>query len=263
MLHYRTHGAPDRPPLCFLHGFMGAGSDWTPVVSALETDVFSLTVDLPGHGDSLGRPDHLYCMEGATQALADVLDDAGIDRCTLVGYSMGGRAALYFALFHPDRVHRLVLESVSPGVEGDEARARRRAVDAERARRIREDLDAFLRDWYRMPLFASLERHGLVEDMVARRRANDPDELARALRGLSPGRQPPLWDRLGDLSAPTLVLTGALDEKYTDTTAQAYMQIPDARRVLVPRAGHNVHAERPQAFLAHLADFLRTTAPSP
>lgn len=261
-LHYRTRGAPDRPSLCFLHGFMGAGSDWTPVGSALDRDVFSLTVDLPGHGDSLRRPDHLYCMEGATQALADVLDDAGIDRCTLVGYSMGGRAALYFALCHPDRVHRLVLESVSPGIEGDEARARRRAVDAERARRIRKDLDAFLRDWYRMPLFASLARHGLVKDMVARRRANDPDELARALRGLSPGRQPPLWDRLQDLLPPTLVMTGTLDDKYTETTARAYTQIPNARRVLVPRAGHNVHAERPQAFLAHLVDFLRTTAPS-
>ncbi|MFB6247095.1 MAG: 2-succinyl-6-hydroxy-2,4-cyclohexadiene-1-carboxylate synthase [Salinibacter sp.] len=263
MLHHRTHGAPARPPLCFLHGFMGAGSDWAPVASALETDVYSLTVDLPGHGGSLHGPDHLYCMEGTTQALADVLDDAGIDRCTLVGYSMGGRAALYFALFHPDRVHRLVLESASPGIEGEEARARRRAIDAERARRIREDLDAFLREWYRMPLFASLRRHELVEDMVARRRRNDPDELARALRGLGPGRQPPLWDRLTDLEAPTLLLTGALDEKYADTMAQAHTRIPNARRVLVPKAGHNVHAERPRAFLSHLVDFLRTTTPAP
>jgi 2-succinyl-6-hydroxy-2,4-cyclohexadiene-1-carboxylate synthase len=263
MLHYRTHGAPDQPSLCFLHGFMGAGSDWAPVVSALETTVFSVTVDLPGHGRSLHGPDHLYCMEGATQALADVLDDAGIDRCTLVGYSMGGRAALYFSLFHPNRVHRLVLESASPGIEGEEARARRRAVDAERARRLQEDLDAFLWDWYRKPLFASLERHGLVEEIVEKRRANDPEELARALRGLSPGRQPPLWGRLQDLAPPTLVLTGALDEKYAETTAQVYTQIPNGRRVLVPEAGHNVHAERPQAFLAHLDDFLRTTAPAP
>lgn len=259
MLHYCTHGVPDGRPLCFLHGFMGAGTDWRPVVSALEEEAFSLTLDLPGHGASLDGPDHLYCMEGATQALADVLDDARVDRCTLVGYSMGGRVALYFALFHPGRVHRLVLESASPGIDDEAARAERRALDAERARRIREDLDAFLRDWYRQPLFASLRRHDLVAEMVARRRANDPAELARALRGLSPGRQPSLWGRLEDLSPRTLVLTGALDDKYAETTAEATARIPDARRVLVPGAGHNVHAERPQAFLAHLVHFLHTT----
>jgi 2-succinyl-6-hydroxy-2,4-cyclohexadiene-1-carboxylate synthase len=238
---------------------MGAGTDWRPVVSALEEEAFSLTLDLPGHGASLDGPDHRYCMEGATQALADVLDDARVDRCTLVGYSMGGRVALYFALFHPGRVHRLVLESASPGIDDEAARAERRALDAERARRIREDLDAFLRDWYRQPLFASLRRHDLVAEMVARRRANDPAELARALRGLSPGRQPSLWGRLEDLSPRTLVLTGALDDKYAETTAEATARIPDARRVLVPGAGHNVHAERPQAFLAHLVHFLHTT----
>mgnify|MGYP006280805865 CR=1 FL=1 len=258
MLHYRTHGVPAGRPLCFLHGFMGSGRDWTPIVSALEEEAFSLTPDLPGHGDSLHGPDHLYCMEGAAQAVADVLDDARIDRCTLVGYSMGGRVALYFSLFHPGRVHRLVLESVSPGIADEAARAERRALDAERARRIREDLDAFLHDWYRQPLFASLGRHGLVEQMVARRRANDPEELARTLRGLSPGRQPSLWSRLADLTPPTLVLTGALDEKYAETTAEATRRIPTARRILVPRAGHNVHAERPQAFVAHLAHFLHT-----
>ena len=259
MLHYDTSGTPNHPTLCFLHGFMGQGGDWASVVSALDREAFSLTIDLPGHGASLYGPDHLYCMEGATQALADVLDDAGVDRCTLVGSSMGGRVALYFALFHPDRVHRLVLESASPGIDGVEARAERRALDARRAERIRGDLDAFLRDWYRQPLFASLARHDLIEEMVGRRRTNDSEELARALRGLSPGRQPSLWPHLGDLSVPTLVLTGALDDKYADITAEAAARMPGARRVLVPEAGHNVHAERPQAFLSRLVHFLHTT----
>jgi 2-succinyl-6-hydroxy-2,4-cyclohexadiene-1-carboxylate synthase len=156
-------------------------------------------------------------------------------------------------------VRRLGLESALPGLPSGEERVQRRFLDDERADRIQEDLDAFLEDWYRQPLFASLARHGLVEEMVASRRANDPDELARALRGLSPGEQPSLWDRLPDLSVPALVLTGELDEKYEAITKRTAERIETARRVVVPDAGHNVHAERPQAFLAHLVQFLETT----
>jgi len=259
MLHYRTHGAPHQPPVCFLHGFMGSSTDWQPIVDALSKDAYCLTVDLPGHGQSLHGPNYFYTMEGATQALADVLDDAGIKRCSLAGYSMGGRAALYFSIFHPGRVRRLVLESASPGLPNGEERVQRRFLDDERADRIRADLEGFLEKWYRQPLFASLARHGLVEKMIEKRSTNDSDELARALRGLSPGEQPSLWDRLSDLSVPTLVLTGELDDKYKAITKRTAERIKMAQRTLVPDAGHNVHAERPQAYLSHLVRFLQST----
>lgn len=255
MLHYHDQGSTDCPSLCFLHGFMGSVEDWTPIVEAMSDDVHCLRVDLPGHGGSIDRPDHLYTMEGATQALADVLDDAGVESCTFIGYSMGGRLALYFSLFHPSRVQRLVLESASPGIDSNDARARRRTLDAERATRIRDDLRSFLEDWYRQPLFSSLQRHDLVEEMVARRGTNDADELACALTGLSPGRQPSLWEHLGEVSVPTLVMTGELDEKYEQITKKESRRIEHAQRVVVPRAGHNVHAERPHVYLAHLARF--------
>lgn len=235
---------------------MGSSADWALTVEALSDVAFCVTVDLPGHGRSTGLPSHLYTMEGATQAVADVLDEVGIDRGSLVGYSMGGRVALYFSLFYADRVRRLVLESASPGLQTKDARSRRRALDAERAERIRADLGAFLEEWYRQPLFESLQRHGLVDEMVDRRSTNDPDELARALTGLGPGHQPSLWERLGEIEVPTLVMTGGLDEKYEDVTERTARVIGTADRVLVPEAGHNVHAERPQAFLAQLSHFL-------
>lgn len=256
MLRYHTTGSPEQPAVCFLHGFMGSAADWRPITDALAADAYCLAVDLPGHGGSVGRESYEYSMEGATQALADVLDDAGIDACTLVGYSMGGRAALYFAMHHPNRVRRLVLESTSPGVQGADARRERRRVDEKRAARIEADLDGFLRDWYRQSLFASLETHGLVDAMVERRRRNDPVELAQSLRGLSPAVQPSLWEDLHALTTPTLLVTGDLDAKYVGVTAEIAAKNSAIRRVVVPGAGHNVHAERPQAFLAHLVDFL-------
>ncbi len=260
MLHRHTFGAPERPPLCFLHGFMGSSADWAPIVQALEDDFHGLTIDLPGHGESLNRPKKAYSVAGAAEAVVEGLDADGIDSCTLVGYSMGGRVALSLALRHPDRVDRLVLESASPGLRTEPERAERRTVDAERAARIEDDLEAFLADWYRLPLFGSLARHDLIDEMVRTRSTNDPQELARALQGLSPGRQTPFWDRLDEIDCPTLVLTGALDDKYTAITKEAAARIETACRVVVPKAGHNVHAERPAAFLDVLHSFLPETA---
>jgi len=256
MLHYRTHGSPEQPAVCFLHGFMGRGEDWNAVTEALASDAYCLIVDLPGHGRSTGRPAHEYTMEGVAQSLADVLDDAGVDRCPFVGYSMGGRVALYLATFHPDCVSRLVLESASPGIESPSERAERRQTDAERASALASDFDDFLADWYRMPLFESLQEHGLVDDTVASRRHNDPEELAQALRGYGVGQQPSLWERLPDLQIPTLLVTGALDKKYVAVTERAACMNDAIRRVVVPDAGHNVHLERPQAYVAHLVDCL-------
>jgi 2-succinyl-6-hydroxy-2,4-cyclohexadiene-1-carboxylate synthase len=235
---------------------MGSSGDWNPIMRGLSREAFCLAVDLPGHGASIDAPSWEFSMEGATQALADVLDDAGVERCTLVGYSMGGRVALYFARHHSLRVRRLVLESSTPGLRTEAERAARRAVDARRARSIREDLADFLANWYRMPLFASLAQHDLVDSMVERRRGNDPDALARALDGLGTGAQPSLWTELGAIDVPALLLAGELDEKYVQITAAMKARNPAMRRVVVPDAGHNIHAERPQAFLSHLVDFV-------
>lgn len=260
MLHRHTSGSPDRPVLCFLHGFMGSTADWATVVEGLSDDFHCLTIDLPGHGRSLHQPDETYSVEGATEAVVEALDTEDISSCTFVGYSMGGRVALSLALQHSDRMERLVLESASPGLRTDAERAERREVDAERAHRIEDDLKAFLADWYRQPLFASLARHDLVDEMVRTRSTNDPDELAQALRGMSPGRQASFWDRLGDLDCPTLVLTGALDGKYTTITKETAARIDGAQHAVIPEVGHNVHAERPAAFLNALERFLADTA---
>ena len=239
---------------------MGASSDWTPIVEELEDRIHCLAVDLPGHGQSLHQPAQAYSVEGATEAVVNVLDAEGADPCVLVGYSMGGRVALSLALRHPERVERLVLESASPGVRTKAGRADRRTVDADRAARIEADLEAFLADWYRQPLFASLARHDLVDEMVRTRSQNDPHELARALRGMSPGRQVSFWENLNEIKCPTLLLTGALDDKYNTITRKAKARIEAARRVVISNAGHNVHAERPSAFLDALGQFLADTA---
>jgi 2-succinyl-6-hydroxy-2,4-cyclohexadiene-1-carboxylate synthase len=236
---------------------MGSSADWTATTEALADRYRTVAVDLPGHGRSTGRAGADYTVEGAAtaviQALQAVVDDGPP---ALIGYSMGGRVALCAALSGRLNLQALVLESTSPGTQDEADRTARRRTDAERARRIRDDLEGFLADWYRQPLFASLARHDLVDEMVARRAQNAPNELARAVEGFSPGRQASLWERLPDLQIPTLALTGALDPKYPDLIRRMGEQAPRVESALVEGAGHNVHAERPAAFQRRVRRFL-------
>jgi len=125
MLNCVERGRQQEPAVLFLHGFMGSSADWTGVTAALADACHSLAVDLPGHGASTGLADAFYTMEGAAKALLDLLDGRGIERCAVVGYSMGGRLALYFAMRFPERCRALFLESASPGLATAQERTAR------------------------------------------------------------------------------------------------------------------------------------------
>jgi 2-succinyl-6-hydroxy-2,4-cyclohexadiene-1-carboxylate synthase len=259
-LNYTIFGDPHCPAILFLHGFMGSGADWADAISALEERFYCVAPDLPGHGRSLGLPPEHYTIEGTKEALLGLLDDFGIERPMVVGYSMGGRLALYLALRHPERCSRLFLESASPGIEDATERKARRRSDEEKVLRLESgDLASFLDDWYRQPLFASLtRREGLLQKTIGARLHNDPAELARSLRGMGTENQAPLWGGLGALRAPALAVAGELDEKYVGIASRMEALSPRVRIAVVPEAGHNVRLEAPKAYLALLKRFLGT-----
>lgn len=261
ILHTEASGDARRPPALFLHGFMGSRRDWSEVVDKLKHAFFCICVDLPGHGGSVGlRAD--YTMEGTSTLLAEALDAAGVERTHVVGYSMGGRTALYFAVTHPERCRSLVVESATAGLPAAEERAARRAADETRAVRIEEgDYLEFLEEWYRQPLFETYRRHkGLLDRMIRSRRSNSPRELARVLRGMGTGSQPSLWGRLQELRMPVLAVAGALDEKYVETAERMARAVPEATTAIVEEAGHNVHAEWPDRYADMLIDFLKQSS---
>src|SRR5918994_3254865 len=153
-LDYEVSGDRLSPAVLFLHGFMGSSADWREIMAALWDRTFRIAVDLPGHGASLGLPPDSYTIEGATRAVIRTLEGLEVTRPVVAGYSMGGRLALYLALRYPERCAGLFLESASPGLEGASEREARGVADDSKARRLESgDLEAFLRDWYRQPLF--------------------------------------------------------------------------------------------------------------
>jgi 2-succinyl-6-hydroxy-2,4-cyclohexadiene-1-carboxylate synthase len=198
-------------------------------------------------------------MERGVADLLALLDHLGLERTDLLGYSLGGRLALQFAVAAPDRLRRLVLESASPGLEGAAERRRRQADDAALADRIERDgLEAFVEFWERLPLFAS--QASLPDEARRRQRAlrlqQRTNGLANSLRGMGTGAQPPLWSRLGTLPTPSLLVVGALDQKFLALGQQMAARLPDARLAVVPAAGHAVHLEQPAIFASLVAEFL-------
>ncbi len=252
-------GPRGAPVVLFLHGFMGARGDWDEVAGRLVPDLRCLAVDLPGHGEAVGLPDEAYTFPATAAALAATLDALGIGRCRVVGYSMGGRLALYFALAHPERCARLVLESASPGLRTEAERAKRRSLDAWRADAAEADFAGFLDRWLRLPIFALLDADARAA-FAERRRRNDPAELARSLRGSGTGRQPSLWPDLSRLAVPTLAVAGAADAKFAEIAFAMSVAGPPVVPMVVS-GGHTVHAQRPALFAALVRDFLRAPEP--
>jgi 2-succinyl-6-hydroxy-2,4-cyclohexadiene-1-carboxylate synthase len=257
-LSYTTSG-PGEHAILFLHGFMGSSDDWREVIDGtdgLDDRFRAVAVDLPGHGGSTSLPETSYSMEGAAGAVLRTLDGLGARRASLVGYSMGGRLALYLALRHPERCERLLLESASPGLKTGEERALRRQDDEERAKTLETgDFGTFLEEWYSQPLFSTL-RPPLVRDLVERRRGNDPGELARSLRGMGTGSQPSLWEEIEGLSVPTLAVAGELDEKFSEVAREMEERSPRVRVEVVPGAGHNARIEAPEEYSLLLGGFI-------
>lgn len=251
-------GDPSNPPIVFLHGFMGFGQDWEKIARPLSDQYYCHLPDLPGHGENSLDAQPGYATWAA--ALRDTLLMQGLKQVILVGYSMGGRLALYFSLNYPEMVAGLVLESANPGITAPEDRLARVAWDDNNAAKIKgKGLTSFLDDWYEMPLFVSLKVIPELKGELRRQRAlQNPDNMARVIRDLSPGRQPNLWERLPDLSSPTLVVAGLLDEKYARISQRMAKIIPDCNLSLIPACGHNAHREKPDLYLEFLQKWLNS-----
>jgi 2-succinyl-6-hydroxy-2,4-cyclohexadiene-1-carboxylate synthase len=240
--------------LVLLHGFTQGPGSWQALAGELERrgaghELVPLT--LPGHGGA-------GAFGGTFEETAAQLAEAGGPGVWL-GYSMGGRLALRVALDRPDLVEAVVLLGASPGLADEaEREARRRADETLASGLERKGLDRFLTGWLKLPLFERLpaEAAGLEE-----RRANTVEGLASALRRLGTGVQEPLWDRLGELRMPVLLMAGEHDTAYCAIAFRMAAAIGGVSEVsVVPGAGHAAHLERPEAFATLLERFLSRVA---
>jgi 2-succinyl-6-hydroxy-2,4-cyclohexadiene-1-carboxylate synthase len=239
------------PPLVLLHGFAGDRGLWDEVAPRLARSHRVIRYDLRGYGDSAAANRDPF---SHARDLAALLDALSLQRCDLLGASMGGSIALHFALDQPQRVRRLVL--ASPGLVAWEWSEHWRAawapiVDAARG----GDLQRARELWWQHELFATARAAPAAA--VALRQSIQRYSGAHWIDG--DDEQPALPDveRLASLRVPTLLLTGAADLPDFRLIADLIeAAAADVRRIDYAGAGHMVHLERPDDFVADAMRFL-------
>ena len=232
-----------------LHGFSGTRRAWDGVAGRLPPERYRpLALDLPGHGTQAGHPWPI----GFEDCLRLVLDQSP-ERFVLCGYSLGGRVALHVALAAPRRVSRLVLIGANPGIEEPAARAARLASDERLARRLEaEPFEDFIESWRTQPLFAA-DPPEVGRLARADQRRNEPLALAAAMRGLSAGAMAPLWDRLGEVAMPVVLVAGDRDEKFLALSERAAAMLGEGTLTVLP-GGHGLPLENPAGVARVLED---------
>lgn len=249
--------AGEGPAVVLVHEAIADSRMWDPQWETFPTAHRTIRFDQRGYGRSPIEPG-VYSHAGDLVALLDVL---GLDRTSLVGGSLGGRVALEVAVAQPERIEKLVL--MDAGLPGHAWSEETQAGWAEEEAALeRGDLDAAVEVNLRMWVDGPHRSAANVDaDMRARvgemqRRAFEL-QMAVAEDAREELLVPDLSDRLEEVRAPTLVLTG--DEDHDDIQSIANLlaeKIPDARRTSIPRAAHIPSLERPDEFDRVVLDFL-------
>ncbi|TVP60995.1 MAG: 2-succinyl-6-hydroxy-2,4-cyclohexadiene-1-carboxylate synthase [Nodularia sp. (in: Bacteria)] len=265
--HYSLINNLNKPLILFLHGFMGNIHEFDEAIKILAEEFSFLIIDLPGHGKTqvLGG-DEYYTMANTAHAVINLLDDLSINECFLVGYSMGGRLALYLTLHFPERFTKVVLESASPGLATEIERLARIKSDAQIARKLarsiaKEDFATFLQNWYNQPIFGSIKNHPKFEIMLKSRLQNHPTELTKSLQFMGTGNQPCLWKKLEQNTTPLLLLTGEYDQKFIDINTEIAQRCKLAQLKVINYSGHNIHLENTEEFVKNIRDFFVHSVP--
>jgi 2-succinyl-6-hydroxy-2,4-cyclohexadiene-1-carboxylate synthase len=245
-------------PVTLLHGFTQSGRSWQEVISRLPAGWMWIVPDLRGHGETRTRPGADCSMDACTRDLEMLWDHLGVARTHLAGYSMGGRLALHVAARRPERILSLLTIGAHAGLEEAAREGRRRGDEALAQRIEQEGLESFVDHWSSLPLFAGMERRGpaFVAQIRAERMTNHVAGLACSLRGMGAGVMEPLWDDLRTVSIPCTFVAGQLDHGYVTSARRLASTAPNGRVEVVPRAGHTVHQERPEAFARLFASHL-------
>jgi 2-succinyl-6-hydroxy-2,4-cyclohexadiene-1-carboxylate synthase len=257
-LRWSVRVAGSGPALLLLHGFTGSGRSWDELTNAaIAAGCTVVAPDLPGHGGTAWSAARAT-VERTADDVAALLHALGYERAHVVGYSMGARVALRLAIAHPACVARLVLEAPSAGIAYPAERLARRDADEARALSLERDgIAPFVDAWERTPVLAGEARAGAGARATLRaiRLGHDPAGLAASLRAAGQGAMEPLHDRLGEVSAPTLVIVGE-DDPARDRSEAVADGILVARLASVPGAGHAPHLEAPAAFARLVLDFV-------
>jgi len=243
-------------PLLLIHGYPLNRSLWRPQLDNLTDAARVIAPDLRSHGES-NASEQPYSVDTLADDMLELLDELGLaGPMVLGGLSMGGYVALAFYRRHPERVAGLILAATRPGADSEAGKANRdKAMALAREQGVGAIADSMLPkmlapETYQSDpglvhqvrhLLASTPLNGVLGDLAAMRDRPDSTEM------------------LGSILEPVLVIHGQQDQLIPPSEAEAaFARLPNARLALVPRAGHLLNLEQPEAFDAEVRTFLKS-----
>jgi pimeloyl-ACP methyl ester carboxylesterase len=251
------------PPVLLLHGLGASIESWQRVVGPLSEQVRVLVPDLVGFGYS-AKPDIDYTLDAFVGFVGAFMESVGIAQASLVGHSLGGAIALRIAIEHPEWIDRLVVVDSaglgdSPGLflkllrlplVGEWLLSPGRA-------KTRQALKLYFHDESLVTEELVDLNYKLISQPGAKRAYLSTVRNAITASGSDSSLQTLVTARLHKITAPTLVIWGKEDRIASADHAQvAAKNIRNAEIYLIPEAGHNPMAERPERFNQALLDFL-------
>ncbi len=250
---YDLLGPEDAPAVVLVHGLGLNRHVWDAYLPRLAQRYRILNYDLYGHGDSAPPPLKPSLGLFARQ-LRELMDEVGLDRAAIVGFSLGGMINRRLVMDKPERVSSLVILN-SPHERGAEAQrlVEQRALDSA-AGGPGATLDATIERWF-TPQFRR-DHADYIERVRGWVLANDPEIYAECRQVLAFGvteliRPHPPIDK------PSLVITCEFDSGSTPAMSQSIAsEIAGAQVIIVPQLQHMGLVESPEFFLTAIAEFL-------
>jgi len=251
-LHYVQAG--NGVPLLLIHGYPLDHTLWQPQVDGLADAARVITPDLRGFGQS-DAPEGVYTMETYADDLNALLDVLQVERAVVCGLSMGGYIALAFWRKYADRVRGLILVDTRAGADAPAARqARLDMVEQVKQHGSAPAADAMLPRLLAPSTYQS--RPDLVESVHAVMLRQPPAGIIGAQLGMA--ERPNSTATLPTITVPTLVVFGA-EDVITPAETEGHNlanEIPGAKLVIIPNAGHLSNWEQPELFNAAVREFL-------
>ncbi len=246
------------PQMVFVHGGSQNAHTWDTVL--LDLGVPALVVDLPGHGHSSWRDDAMYSPHSMAVDIAEVIERHAPRAKVVVGMSLGGLTSLALAGHAPHLVQELVLVDITPGVNGDKAKAILDFVNGPQAFASFDDLLKRTIEHNPTRTIESLRRGILhnakqLEDGSWQwrydRRSHIRSENSEPISGDALGK---LWDLIGSLECPLTLLRGGTSPVVDDADVAELLRRQSRAEVLViDGAGHSIQGDKPRELAAFLA----------
>ncbi len=257
-LRYLEWGEPGEAVLLLLHGIGQTAHSWAYFATAMRPHYRVIAVDLRGHGDSGWAPDGDYSTAAHGRDLDAFIERLKLESFALVGFSLGGRNAMFLTGRHPAKVRRLVIVDVGPerpGSGGSQARQFMSGPDVFGS--VEELVERAIR-------FNSRRNREALRESLLHNLRQLPDgrwtwKYDPVLRGPNRRTYPwgDLWPVLANIACPTLIVRGAESPVLPPGQATRMLEVMSAARmVTISAAGHTVMGDNPLDFEAKVKPFL-------